>query len=185
MKKGRRQPKARARWILGATSDQDFAPPVWVHIQALFAVYIKLISGLPVPLTVQEFETNLGQWRYDPSDAAIVWHGTWDNSFDDGDWYLRQYDIGTEFTQRVFTMTINRDDLTPKFDLRNGVAVDHGEWRELVPELPRCDIPIAFDLPWITCPIAVFRAASYDEIRTAGIDPDDTAPVTWAYDQFP
>jgi len=121
-----------------------------------------------------------GQWRYDPDRGSIVWHGTWEDGFRDGEWWLEQKAPDGEWTQWRYRISINYDLGAGYVRMRSHPTGNHGDWDGAFPG-PSIDESPSIDLPWILPGTATFRAWKYAEIRADGIDPNDLAPVTWNY----
>ncbi len=185
MKKGNIWPRARARWVEGANTLTMYAPPVWATAYNCLATYIKVIEGIPVPLTVSQAEMAVALWRYSPSDGANVWKGEWDNGFDSGHWYLRQWNDGYEWIRRRYTLQMPWEAGLSNLVMENPTTGEHGDWQPAFPNDIQCNEFISFDAPWVGPAVNSFTGTTYGALRTLGIDPDDTRPATWTYSDTP
>lgn len=181
MKKGNLAPRARARWIQGANYNQYAAPPVWVAPEVCSFVYIKDVLGLPVPISVTRDDMSLGLWRYQRSPSAIIWRGDWNVLDDTGEWWLRQDGAIGEWTDRRLFITINTSTGIGIIEFRNPPNVDHGDWSATTGTLVDVSELVVASPPWVPVGIAQFGWATYGQIRSAGIDSDNTEPATWNY----
>lgn len=181
MKKGSGWPAVRARWAHQLPGYRDYRYPVWIWPQ-IYGIYTYLAGPLPIPVSITPDDIYWGSWRYVPSRGSIRWEGDWDATAVWGRWaaefkpgfsepgYMR---YGMTFTDVVLGTdsflsdfdTVNYDNPSPEHPNFGGTfSVVFGSF----PDPPR----------WVTW--AGELVPKYADIYNAGLDQNDTSPVTWS-----
>lgn len=181
MRKGTGWPAARARWTTPYPGWRDYRFPVWA-IPQWYGVYTFFVGPLPVPISIVPSDFDMGCWRYVPSRGTIRWEGDWDATAVWGRWAVEMkpwndpygwYRYGMTFTDA----SLGTDSFLSGFDtagsnLPNALYTPWGgEFNVIFGSFP--DPPRE-----MTCSGQI--QANYHDLYVAGIDKDDTSPVTWA-----
>jgi len=181
MKKGNVWPYARARWMI---TDMGFIHnqiPVWAQVFEMGATFIAIIDDLPIPIFVSEADCSLGQWRYDPTIGRVTWKGTWEVLTLSGDWICKQTLRSDEFVDITFELGIVLEGFRDIIRFAFNIPQSHGLWsRSDDFTIYLRETPVV-EYPWIAGSHCIMKPATYGELRSVGIDPDNTEPVTWNY----
>ncbi len=178
MNKGSRYPKARARWLLTDYDLKSRNAPVWQRL--LVALIIVLdVDDFPVPFNLTQDDCTYAQWSYRPSDGAIVWHGTWDLVYGSGDFWVYEIPTGTEYFEVFVVFRYNVLGVDTDIVLANTPSTFHGDWGLDFGDRVDMIALVDWSPPWVPLYNCQVTPCTYGQIREAGIDADDTSPVTW------